>query len=484
MRFGSTRQRAALASALPVVLAACVYYPITKVYFFADDFIDLASIRNDGFLRFVTRPFGGHNYLTRNLVFYGSAHLFGMHAEPYFWTVLLTHLLNVWLLFRVLRTVTSSLVLASFGATLWGTSPVLVGTLGWYSVYGQVLAATVLLGVLDRVAVCARSGAAPSARTIATWYVLLLLGSACFGVGIGVAVAFPAVLFLLVPAAWRRRGARLAVLTLPVATVAFYLGCRRLHALLEPLSFDEIIAGGITLERLLAAPRALPALLAVSVNASLRSFFFSPTASNPVAFQATIALFGVGVGILLWQGDAATRRTALAMVALCLCVYAVVAVGRQIFGPPWQLAVQPRYHYVGSLPIVILACLVLAEVGRLDPHGAVPRIPLLLAALALGAYGWARSDFRVDEHDVSRQYLAGVLRGISSEVAARPAGTTVLLDNGKPSAALLGPVLVGAQRLFAGRAAAFLLAHEGDELDGRRVRFVERDAAVTDWYLR
>ncbi|HJW68939.1 MAG TPA: hypothetical protein VJ829_06245 [Candidatus Binatia bacterium] len=139
------------AAVFPVLLAAAVYFPITRSYFFADDFVCLASIRNDGFLRFVLRPFGGHELIVRNLVFYGSARLFGLRADLFFWTVLLTHLLNVWLFFRVLRNLTASGMLASVGAAFWGTSPVLVGTLGWYSVYGQVLVATALLVVLDRV---------------------------------------------------------------------------------------------------------------------------------------------------------------------------------------------------------------------------------------------------------------------------------------------------------------------------------------------
>src|SRR5215475_3999882 len=125
---GRSRVRA-VAALLPVLLTAWVYHPVTRTYFYADDFVCFLSILNDGFLRFVLRPFGGHNLLVRNLAFYGSYQLFGVQPEPYFWIVLLTHLLNVWLLFRVLENVTGSLALACFGATLWGTSPAQVGTL-------------------------------------------------------------------------------------------------------------------------------------------------------------------------------------------------------------------------------------------------------------------------------------------------------------------------------------------------------------------
>ena len=132
----------AVATLVPVLVAACIYFPITRSFFYADDFVCLLSIRNDGFLRFVLHPFAGHDLVVRNLVFYASAWLFGLRAELFFWTVLLTHLLNVWLLYRVLRNLTASVPLACVGAALWGTSPVLVGTLGWYSVYAQVMVAS------------------------------------------------------------------------------------------------------------------------------------------------------------------------------------------------------------------------------------------------------------------------------------------------------------------------------------------------------
>jgi hypothetical protein len=46
---------------------------------------------------------------------------------------------------------------------------------------------------------------------------------------------------------------------------------------------------------------------------------------------------------------------------------------------------------------------------------------------------------------------------------------------------LLGPAMP--DRLFPGRAAAFLLTHCTDTLDGRRVRFFERSPEVMAWHL-
>jgi len=483
------RSWATVAAALiPVLLTGWVFHPIMRGYFFADDFSCLFSIVNDGFLRFVLRPFGGHNLLVRNLVFYGSYQLFGLRAELYFCTVLLTHLVTVWLLFRVLRRLTASLALACLGATLWGTSPVHAGTLEWYSVFGQVLVATILLVVLDRVTRHASTGTPPSGREATIWYVLLLLGTTCFGTGIGVALAFPVALFLLLPAAWRSSGIRLTYLALPLVTIAFYLAYRRLYTLLEPLSFYEVLAGTVSISRVLSARPLLGELLLAAPDASLRSFFFSPDRYPIAATWAVRVLFGTGLLVLVWRGGAETRRVVLAMLALSASIYLVIAVGRQPSGASdatmhW-LGAQPRYHYVGAIPIVIVACVGLGALGRVPSLRAVPRPPLLLIAFAVGLVGYLRSNFVFDDHAASRRHLATMLLEITAEVDKAAPGATVYLENGNAPAPLLGPVMVVAKVLFPARAAVFLLGHHGDELDGRRVRFIERDPPVLEWHTR
>ena len=77
-----------------------------------------------------------------------------------------------------------------------------------------------------------------------------------------------------------------------------------------------------------------------------------------------------------------------------------------------------------------------------------------------------------------------MLHGVDVEVESHPSGSTTFLENGKPSAALLGPVMVTAALDFPGRAAAFVLTHDTDELAGRRLRFIERDPTVVEWYAK
>lgn len=73
------------------------------------------------------------------------------------------------------------------------------------------------------------------------------------------------------------------------------------------------------------------------------------------------------------------------------------------------------------------------------------------------------------------------MREIASAVASQPDGATAYPTNLQSPRYLLGPVMP--ERLFPGRAAVFVLTHRSDPLDGRRVRFIERDPEVVAWYL-
>src|SRR5262249_766000 len=146
------------------------------------------------------------------------------------------------------------------------------------------------------------------------------------------------------------------------------------------------------------------------------------------------------------------------MAVLCAAVYAVIAAGRAIFFDP-KVALsntvgQLRYHYLGAIPIVVLTCLALREVGRIGPLRALPRPLLLAVVLVIGGYGYAPSPFRIYDTMFCRIYLDTAMRGIEGEALAPPAGSTVYLDNGTPPVGL-GPVML--KRDFPGRAAVLLL---------------------------
>jgi hypothetical protein len=471
---------------VPLALTAWVYYPITGVFFYFDDFYHLSRFTNGGSdLAWLLQPFGGHNQVLRNLFFLASWQVFGLHSAPWYWTVFLTHLLNVWLLFGVLGALTDSVLLACFGATLWGICPLAVGTIGWYSVYGHVMVTTIALVVLDRLARLAATGDRLPASTAWLWYALLLAGTTCFGAGIGVALVFPVVLFCLLPTAWRQPGVRLAYLALPAVTLALYFGLRALSGWIEPLPFSELVHVAAAKSGLWSAPAMLLPLLGFAVNGAARGHAVEGERFLDARTWVTIVAFVLGLGLVAWRGDSKARRTAVAMAALGVGIYGIIAVGRtQVFTmfhyPLAEAATEPRYHYLGSMPIVILICLVLQQVGRIGWLSAVPRGLLLAIGLAMQVGTYAHSGFRIDQHPATRDYVTRTMREIADAVAVSPPGTTVYIENGDTQP-VIGPNL---RMLVPGRAAMFLLLSPDDLLDGRHVRFVERDQEVLDFWTK
>jgi len=453
------------------------------VFFHFDDFYHLEVLRNEPDLAWVLAPFGGHNYVLRNLVFLGSWQLFGFHSEPWYWTVLLTHLLNVWLLFGVLGALTESVPLACFGATLWGICPLAVGTIGWYSVYGHAMVTTILLVVLDRLARLAASGDRLPATTACLWYALLLAGTTCFGTGVAVALVFPLVLFCLLPTAWRQPGVRIAYLALPAVTLAVYFGLRTLSAWIQPLPSSENMHLIAARDGLRDIPPMLLPLIGFAVGGAGLGHAFDPGKFVDARTCVMIAVLVLGLGLAAWRGDWKTRRTMIAMAALAVGIYGIVAAGRAhiyiVFHFPLvKAAAEPRYHYVGTIPIVILICLVLQQVGRIGWLSALPRGLLLAVGLALQVGAYVLSGFHIDQHPAAREYVTRTIREMADTVTASPPGTTVYIENGDTQP-VLGPML----RMFVpGRAGLFLLVSPDDLLVGRHVRFVERNADIMQFW--
>jgi hypothetical protein len=470
---------------VPLALSAWVYFPITRVNFFADDFAHLASIESDGLLPFLLSPFGGHNYLVRNIIFLACWHLFGLHAPAYYVTALLTHLLNVGLLFGTLRAFTRSALLACFGAALWGTSPLCVGALSWFSVYGHVLAATVMLFVLRQVAWLAAEGEVPTTRTACLWYGLLLAGTTCFGIGVGVALVFPIVLFLVLPETWTFPRLRTSWLVLPAVALGLYFAFRRLYPLVAPLSYQENLTEYIAVHALPVTPPMLVHLLGFSIAGTTLSAFLPPSSYPSPAASAAIAGYLCGLGVLFWRGDGAARRTTIAMTALAAAIYVLIATGRSGTYAMFSISAASagrvaRYHYAGSLPIAIILCLILQQLGRLPAFGAIPAPLALVAGLGAIVYGAVLHPLSIQLYNASPQYLQKTIDGIIAEVHAQPPGSSVYLENERAPGYILGPAIPNA--LFPGRAGVFVLFERSDQIDGRTVRFVERDPEVAQYY--
>jgi hypothetical protein len=160
------------------------------------------------------------------LRFYLCYQVFGTQAQGYFWLMLVTHLVNVALLYSLMLLLTDSRRLAAFGAALWGSAPLHEGSLGWYSVYGNVMVGTVTLWLLRDLARRA-AGQSFGASRVLLWSALLLLGGTSFAVGLAVVLVFPVLVLGIHPSGPDKRRALLCSLVLAAAVVPAYFAVHR-----------------------------------------------------------------------------------------------------------------------------------------------------------------------------------------------------------------------------------------------------------------
>jgi len=175
------------------------------------------------------------------------------------------------------------------------------------------------------------------------------------------------------------------------------------------------------------------------------------------------------------------------MVALWGSVYLVIAAGRAnmyaVFKiTPENAAIMGRYQYAGTIPVVVLVCMMLQQAGRLPGLRGVPRGLASVLGLGLLVYGYRHAGFQIDERQASHNYFLYTRQEIVDAAARTPDGSTVYLEIQTSPPYILGPMIP--DRLVPGRAAMFVLTHPSGRLDGREVRFIERAAEVRDWYLK
>jgi len=474
------RRVAALALACaPLAVSAIAFAPIVGNYFFADDFFGLYRMVNDPPWRFVLEPAGGHLLFLRNGVFYLSYELLGPRPEYFFGVVLLTHLANVLLLFRLILRVAGSPRLACFGASLWGTSPVNEGALGWYAVYGQVLATALVIGAVLLLVERPRVGPLESRTLVACW-VLLLAASASFGVGIAAALVFPAVVLLLAGRGGLRRGGWGLAFAIPVSVAALYALHQRyqVHAYGRPLTEFPV-------SELASSPG-----LAVRMILHLFGFGVSglmlgipqPHFKYPgLPASLAIGLFAAGTTLAVVLSRGAGRRLLVALALLAIANYGAIAAVRAVLYPmigvPLEgAAAVSRYHYLGALWLCVMLCVALARlaawsgVGRL-PGSALLAVWIVYAALAARAYSAS-----IDQHVAARRETERVLSAIRTEIGATPPGRPVFITNRSFQAAGLFPMPDGTP--FPGWVAVFEIFFRENTVEDRNVFFVADGATL------
>lgn len=459
---------------LPLILAAVVYAPLLGNYFLSDDFLNLFLIRNLPLPDYLLTVHGGHILVTRNAIFALCSAAFGIDPVPYFGLVLATHLLNVWLLWRLLRQLTASPRTAAFAAALWGTAPLNAGSLGWYAVYGHVVAATAILVVLTQVLDAAAAAAPPSRARRALWYLLALAAATSFGVGLGMAMALPVVIALLVPR-WRSWSRLPPLATLVVVVPALYLwltGRARVPA--GPSTTAAYLAAA--LQRAVDLPPMLFHLIGYSGERLVLGYFPLPTRyPSPLGYAVAAILLAATAAVVV--RSSAARRQMVAAWLLAVACYGMIVAGRVAFFHTsfGDIVAQARYHYAGGLALSLVIGIALGRAGDHWPRAGTKTAALAAWALAtVVAYGFSPP---MDHNQEARRQAAAAAGWMRSRIRSTPPGAPVYLAN-RPFAGLPAAWVPATQ--FPGWAGLFTLFFPDNVVDGRRVFFVERNPSVIE----
>ncbi len=454
---------------IPLAFSALVYFPITRNYFFADDFLHLYRIRNENLLSYILVPRGGHLLVTNNTLFYFLYRLFGTHAESYYWVALVAHLLNVALLFWVIRGFTESGRLACFGATLWGISPMNEATLGWFSVFGQVLVATIMLCLLVRLARVS-AGRPLHPHTPVLWCLSLLAACTSFGIGLGLTLVFPIVAFLLLPVSPTRTRVVLIFCVLAALVPALYFGLTRLATMLY-------------------MPRTAPLFIETNLMTNLVMFAhvvgygivtlvmgrFVPSLEYPSpAAYVVIALVSTAVAAVLFLAPGKVKRRLLVSLILCLGCYGMIVLGRAAFfanaGRPYALIRAGRYQYAAPIPLAIGLCVVLAYADKLYPLRSEMKTGFLACWVFSAGVAFVQFGKPIDHHIQARRETATVVSAIRAAIESAGPGQNVYIPQ-RPFRSL-GAIFAKRQDIFPGWAGVFVIFYPDNVVDGKPVFFV------------
>ncbi|MCH2169759.1 hypothetical protein MK489_03160 [Myxococcota bacterium] len=479
-----------------MLLAAVVHRSVLGDHFKHDDFIHLYQIANHGLAEFLLIPHGGHLLSTSNFVFYLCYQVFGIDAAGYQAVSLATHLLNVWLLHNTVERLTKRRGIALLGSALWGMAPVAGGSIGWFSVYGHLLATTFILWVLRDMA-SRRDGSEPiPGGILLCWYVLLLAAGTSFGVGLGVAATFGAVGWALLPDASNRN--RVAVTLgslLGVLPLLFVLQHEVYDALWGPLIAD----GRSAIQHLTRVTDLIGmwwrllcfASAAVFLGLAIRKEHGHLPVDPFEGLEQELSWLTDGVGLVLlvligWvllRSDQRQRWLIAGLSLIALSAYGVIAAGRlglmeRAPSILWMVG-SPRYHYLGTLGVTLTACAALGvALTRFsgferwtEKWGGVTIALWILAALPLNLYTADLVTTR--EGLAARAVHQNLMASIREAVKEKPVGAPVFIDNDP-----FKPVPMVVRKQFPGNAAVFVLSFPENMVDGRKVYFVEAKPSV------
>jgi hypothetical protein len=334
------------------------------------------------------------------------------------------------------------------------------------------LALLAFLGHLARLAT--RRGHLGWAAAVA-WSTVLLAASACFGIGIGVALVAPFLAFLILPPGRDRRRACTVLAVLWVAVPSAYFADLSLYGTPDATWPLRLVLGNF---------RVLLAVVGKTLTAGA-VFTLAPWAPGNVGQPwGMIVATAYAVAPTLCAAIARDRswRWAVALVVTAASSYAVVVMGKMPVLVIWNgadaaVAQTSRYQYLATACLLAAFCIGLAR-ARARVAGAWPW--LALAALASSLLGWRSREWHIDLHENVRRETARALAEIHAAIVDSPDARPVFIRNRlvlvaepQPPFSFFPPMTA-----FPGLAGLFVVTHPRNVVDRHRVFFVEHDPQV------
>ena len=224
-------------------------------------------------------------------------------------------------------------------------------------------------------------------------------------------------------------------------------------------------------------------LLRVGAASLILGAWWTP-APHPdvVSWVALVVAIGIA-SMAMARARSDARRRIVAFGALCLSGYAVIAIARAPLADTILrmtaagVGATMRYHYAS------LAFLTVASVTALDASigPRLGRDVVVVAWTASLLWGEVSYGVPVNLHDASRVVVRDGVRAMDRAITATPRGHVAYVTNEPLPAFGWVPNTTAAPP---GLAALFVITSPTDTVDGRVVRFVERDPVVRERALR
>jgi hypothetical protein len=467
-----------VALAFVLVSVAAVHWRVLTAEFFEDDFVYLFRTRAIGVMRFMLEPWGGHFAPLGKLPYVCLVQLHPLRSTFGFALMFAMHLACAALVFALLLELTGRLLLAVSLSIVFGTAPVHAATLQWLANFAQLfLTAQVLLALH----VASKLVREEVVRARDTWSCagLLALGTMTFGIGYATSVVIPLMIWVLRPQLFRA----------PSVFVPFGLAALAGPAVYGAFGFDsthELSPRALRLAGIMLADGVSMLVGRFGRGVGFRSVVSTPFGELSIPGIAKLSpwllgVFVVGVTWAVIRSQVPVRRRIVAFSLLPIGIYGVIALGRAGAMVDFQsLALQSRYHYASLVGLVVLAGV------AIDAVVPAPVIPPARAFVFVGAFALALVVLGAHVATRVTDPLAAVGRRTTMRAAERGlraamnqsarAGAAVIIRNQEFSPVAPLRLLGIGMADFPGLAGFFLLMHPDGRLDGRAVRFLERDA--------